>query len=146
MGQIHGEQFTNTEVCRGTAFVGQDVELDVITINGRYPSDNEAVTWARNERSDLVAKAIKGSGRIAIRRVVGGEVRQELVSLQAGYGGHTEQAAHVPAGSWYAWESLNGESMTVVAGFSPPFHPDQYRVRTEQEINEEEVADEIQSQ
>lgn len=131
MGQLHSEEFTKGEGTRIVSFVAEDksVELDEITVTKNMPEAPFGTVWLRNEKSRLIARAISGSGRIAVRTVVQGEVLQERMEL-----GDPAQAAEVAPGQYYAWQNDYNEPLVVSATFAPAFDPELYVERSEEEI------------
>lgn len=133
MSQIYGETFENGEGARIVAYVAPDnsLEQDFITVYGNYPIGEFGEVWARNEESKMIAAAIRGTGRIAIRQTVDGKTFLETMELQNG------SAAHVPAGEWYAWQTDSGEGATSAVAFAPAFDKNKSRIATEEELQNE---------
>lgn len=138
MTEVHGEKFNNGDNCEILSFVSPDnaIEMDVIDIDQAYPAGDFTDVWAHNERSNMMAVLVAGSGRIAVRETFEGVTN--VVVTEFG----THNAAYVPAGSWYSWQSDPQERLTVAAAFVPPFDPDGYSVATTEQITaaEEEEA------
>lgn len=140
MGQIYAEEFSKGENTRIVSFVARDgsLELDEITVRNNMPEVRLGNAWLRNEKSHLVARAISGSGRIAVRQVVDGKTLQERMEL-----GDPEHGAEVLPGQYYAWENDYNEPLVVAAAFSPAFDQEFYVERTEKEIQRREALEAV---
>lgn len=130
MAEVEGQRFENGNNCRIVSYVSPDglIEADTISITGEYPVGEFGEVWAKNEESHLLAKISSGSGRIAIRQVIDGEVVPTIIDLTP------SNAVYIPADTWYGYQSGKGEEMTIDATFVPPFSPDHYKIASEETL------------
>lgn len=130
MAEVHGEKFNNGDNCEILSFVSPDrkIEMDIIDIDQEYPAGDFGERWSINERSNMMAILASGSGRIAVRETVEGVTK--VVVTEFG----VQNAAYVPAGRPYSWQSNPDERLMVTAAFVPPFEADQYRIMTTEEL------------
>ncbi len=103
------ESFTNGPTCTGYVFPFGDPDIDiaVLTVNGRYPEKNRAL----NEISKEIAYVLSGTGEI----IVGGESPRQV---QAG------DSVIIQPGEKYYWV---GENLEMLMPCSPAFNPDQHK-------------------
>lgn len=132
MSEIHGEKFNNGDTCEILSFVSPDgaIEMDVIDIDQEYPAGAFTERWSINERSNMMAILASGSGRIAVRETVEGVTSVRITE----FGPHN--AAYVPAGTPYSWQSDPKERLMVTATFIPPFDDQFYSVVTTDELKD----------
>lgn len=106
--RLQGQEFTNSETCRGVAFT-TDAPLDLaeITIAGRYPEAG----WAKNRESHEMVQVLRGAGQLVLRS-------GETTELTAG------DVVHVPPETWFSWSG----DMTILMACSPAFNVEQYEI------------------
>ena len=119
---VKGENFQNSETCKGVVFAVPDAPLDFaeITINGRYPEEG----WAVNHKVHEMVRVHRGASALAIRGV------QEEKLLQG-------DVVHIPPETPFVWQG----DMILHVSCSPPFDPEQYEIKDYD--NEEGENDEI---
>lgn len=104
------ESFTNSPTCAGYIFPFGDNELDiaVVTVNGRYPEQG----YALNEVSKEIAYVLKGTGKLVVDTMAAQD-------MQAG------DAAMILPGEKYYWE---GDNLELIIPCSPAFTPTQHKL------------------
>lgn len=107
--RVNGQNFTNSDTCKGVAFTPVDAPLDFaeITISGRYPEQG----WAINHEVYEIVRIQRGFGALAIHGA------EETKLLQG-------DVVHVPPETPFAWSG----DMTIHMACSPPFDPAQYEI------------------
>jgi mannose-6-phosphate isomerase-like protein (cupin superfamily) len=100
--------FTNSSACAGFEFAFGDDQLNIalVTVNGRYPKRGHLV----NEVCKEIAFVVKGSG------IVG--VDGEKHSLSVG------DAVMIQPGERFYWE---GQKLQMLMPCSPAFYPEQHK-------------------
>lgn len=103
------ESFSNGPTCTGYGFPFGDKDMDiaVVTVNGRYPE----VGYVLNEVCKEVAYVLRGSGRL---------IMGDGVAKDVGPG----DAAMIQPGEKYYWE---GKSLEMIMPCSPAFYPEQHK-------------------
>lgn len=101
--------FTNGPTCEGIeySFDDRDMNIAVVTVNGRYPETG----YVKNEVCKEVGYVISGSGSI-------GTMEGESRPVAPG------DAVMLQPGETYYWE---GESLVLVMPCSPAFYPEQHQ-------------------
>ena len=87
---------------------GAPVDMAIIQIEGRYPSEGE---WAVNHEVHEMVHVTRGFGSVAVRGA-------QMQELRAG------DTVHVAPGLYFAWDG----HMELAMACSPPFSPGQYEV------------------
>ena len=100
--------FSNSNTCSGFEFQFGDSNLNiaVVTVNGRYPAEGHLV----NEVCREIAYVLSGSGKVG--------VDDELHVLNPGY------AVHIEPGEGFFWE---GDELEMLMTCSPAFYPEQHK-------------------
>jgi mannose-6-phosphate isomerase-like protein (cupin superfamily) len=100
--------FANSKICYGIEyqFASTDLNVAVITVNGRYPAEGHLVNEVCNE----VGYVLSGSGTIG--------VDEQVHALNPG------DAVFVNPGERFYWE---GDHMKMVVPCSPAFYPEQHK-------------------
>jgi len=103
------ESFTNGPNCSGYGFPfgDKDVDIAIVTVNGRYPEEG----YVLNEVSKEIAYVLKGSGKL----VMGDTESQDV---------HMGDAVMILPGEKYFWE---GENLEMIMPCSPAFDPNQHK-------------------
>lgn len=103
------EAFSNGPTCSGYAFPfgDKDIDIAVVTVNGRYPEKG----YALNEVSKEIGYVLGGTGEIVI---AGGMPRQ----IGAG------DAVMIQPGEAFYWR---GEGLEMLMPCSPAFNPAQHK-------------------
>ena len=100
--------FTNSPTCAGFAFDFGDKDLDiaVVTVNGRYPEKGQLI----NEKCKEIAYVLSGNGKVGVN----GKVQQ----LSSG------DAILILPGEKFFWE---GNQMEMLMPCSPAFYIEQHK-------------------
>jgi mannose-6-phosphate isomerase-like protein (cupin superfamily) len=103
-----GVVFTNGPTCEGVeySFDDRDMNVAVVTVNGRYPETG----YVKNEVCKEVGYVVSGTGSI-------GTIEGEPHAVSAG------DAVMLQPGEMYYWE---GE-LVMVMPCSPAFYPEQHQ-------------------
>lgn len=103
------ESFTNGPTCTGFSFPfdSTDIDIAVVTVNGRYPEEG----YVLNEVCKEIAYVLAGSGKL----VMGTGISQ---TVQVG------DATMIQPGEKYYWE---GDNLQMVMPCSPAFDPSQHK-------------------
>ena len=114
--KLHGQEFTNSDTCKGVVFAPEAAPLDFaeITITGRYPEQG----WAVNHTVHEMVRIHKGIGVLVLK-----DVRE--IDLREG------DVVHVPPETLFAWRG----DMTLHMSCSPQFDPAQYEIIEENDKN-----------
>jgi mannose-6-phosphate isomerase-like protein (cupin superfamily) len=106
------ESFTNGPTCTGygPSFGDKDLDIAVVTVNGRYPEEG----YVLNEVCKEIAYVLNGSGRL----VMGNE---EIQDVEIG------DTVMIQPGEKYYWE---GENLEMIMPCSPAFYPAQHKSTT----------------
>lgn len=101
--------FTNGPTCEGIeySFGDKDMNIALVTVNGRYPESG----YAMNEVCKEAGYVVSGSGALGLE---GGE--QTVVG--------PGDAVLLQPGEKYYWE---GDNLQLVMPSSPAFYPDQHK-------------------
>ena len=104
-----GAAFSNGPTCSGVeySFGDKDINMALVTVNGRYPESG----YVMNEACKEMAYVVSGHGKLCDKD--GGE-RDVTVG----------DAAFVNPGEPYFWE---GEALTMVMPCAPAFFPEQHK-------------------
>jgi hypothetical protein len=133
MADVRGESFNNGEHVTITSFVSPDgnIEVSDISVSGEYPGAFKE-QWARNKHSNMLAKYVSGTGRIATREYIEGVPSVTVTEMTL------STAAYVPRGTWYSWQGDAGDPLVVDATFVPPFNADEYKLSTPELLIDED--------
>jgi mannose-6-phosphate isomerase-like protein (cupin superfamily) len=106
----NANSFSNGPTCTGYeySFGDKDMNIAVVTVNGRYPETG----YVMNEVCKEVGYVLSGRGSIS---VVGGDMR----NLETG------DAVMIQPGEKFFWQ---GDSLEMLMPCSPAFYPEQYKI------------------
>ena len=107
--QAQANSFSNSPTCYGEEYNFNDKDLNIalITVNGRYPEAG----FATNEVCKEISYVVSGSG----------SVHTEHESLEL----HPGDAIMLQPGEKFYWE---GKNMRMIMPCSPSFYPEQHKV------------------
>lgn len=110
--KAEAESFTNGPTCTGYGFPfgDKDIDIAVVTVNGRYPEEG----FVLNELSKEIAYILSGKGNITI-------ANETTRSVQAG------DAVMIQPGEKYYW---GGDNLEMIMPCSPAFDPAQHKSLT----------------
>jgi hypothetical protein len=102
-------KFTNGPTCAGIeySFDDKDLNIAVVTVNGRYPETG----YVTNDVCKEAGLVLGGSGKLCLENGV-------TTSVQMG------DAVLIQPGEKYFWE---GESLEMMMPCSPAFYPEQHQ-------------------
>lgn len=108
--QIDTTSFSNSDTCAGYeyAFDDKDLNIAVVTVNGRYPESGYIV----NEVCKEVGYVLNGKGSIGVLD----EANREL---------EPGSAVMLQPGEKFFWQ---GESLVLLMPCSPAFYPAQHKI------------------
>lgn len=100
--------FSNSGTCQGVEypFADKDLNIALVTVDGRYPAEGHLV----NEVCKEVAYVVSGTGMVG--------VDDETHQLEPG------AAVLIQPGERFFWE---GDKLTMLMPCSPAFYPDQHK-------------------
>lgn len=103
------ESFANGPTCTGYSFPFGDGDVDVaiVTVNGRYPEEG----YVLNEISKEIAYVLKGNGKLVMSSAAPQDLR-------------VGDAALILPGEKYYWE---GENLEMIMPCSPAFDPNHHK-------------------
>jgi mannose-6-phosphate isomerase-like protein (cupin superfamily) len=101
--------FSNSDTCSGFEFPFEDKDLNiaVITVNGRYPEKG----YLTNEVCKEIGYVLSGSGAV-------GKSDGEIQTLSKG------DAVLIEAGEIFYWQ---GDNLEMLMPCSPAFYPEQHK-------------------
>jgi mannose-6-phosphate isomerase-like protein (cupin superfamily) len=102
------DRFSNSDSCRGYGFSFGDKDLDIalVTVNGRYPAEGHLT----NEACKEIGYILSGSGKVG--------VDDEAYDLEPG------DAVLINPGERFYWE---GKHLRMLMPCNPAFYPEQHK-------------------
>ena len=100
--------FSNSSTCKGLEFAFGDKDLNValVTVNGRYPAEGHLI----NEVCKEIAYVVSGTGKVG--------VHDQIHELGVG------DAVLIQPGERFYWE---GDDLQMLMPCSPAFYPEQHK-------------------